>query len=755
MNYVESFKLFGTDVKQIPCIPGSGAPTESTEGAVGCLYMDTKTGNLYKCRAASQGVFKWEVATAAELADVANFLPTKTASGNPIEITDFIEGSQLRSVKVIGATQAEVEVSVSGKNLLTLNGGEDAGVTCEILEDGGIHVFGTPTAAVALTVMPTAEFARLQTRTYTMRVRGLGSSPVVNNGTRDYRCGLVLKSGDKTAKFDSGNNPDGAVISTSVDILSAYLYLTIPSQFKGTYLNFTFYPTLLAAGKVPTEAECADIGYTPRQEATIDIASQTGWKGLTLYRGYTKVMSDEPCNIEVEYIIPTNDAMDTLRLGMSRYYGEDLIYTAPQADPLNGITLTPDAVVAGKYTIAGKSSLKVAFKMALYQDSTKLPPNILRGNVYRIGKYFPVGTSMEVYTIADGEEWKSLGSVSRTNTKDIAIPDNAVGMRILLAINPDVTFAGVIETEMVSVSPVKYAQDLVKSHHPDVTPPPMLTIIDDDGYMGFQDYLMDIVTTKKISIASAIPIEEIETKPDKVMSWNQIESCALAGAEILSHTYSNLGGTDVRGSTIDSNGDTVLTEERLKTDDEIAYDYRLAQAHLRHHGINSEGLVFVKSTSLLPECVEACKKVYKYGFKADCRNDGAPVINYKGSTDRYGIQRNGATFYDLDALKLMINDLCTAGTGWLVWMLHTSINEDNPHKAQGGAIVNDTSRLARWDDKKQYEKDNKTITVAVTEWAKTLALAIDYALSPTDDAGKPKPVIQIVSTEYGVRTYCD
>lgn len=59
MNYVDSFNLFGTEAKQNPSITGSGAPTTSTEGAVGCLYMDTDTGALYKCTAAADGVYTW------------------------------------------------------------------------------------------------------------------------------------------------------------------------------------------------------------------------------------------------------------------------------------------------------------------------------------------------------------------------------------------------------------------------------------------------------------------------------------------------------------------------------------------------------------------------------------------------------------------------------------------------------------------------------------------------------------------------
>lgn len=61
MNYVDSFNLFGVEVKEIPCIKGSGAPTSSTEGAVGLFYMDTasNTKEVYKCVATSNGVYTW------------------------------------------------------------------------------------------------------------------------------------------------------------------------------------------------------------------------------------------------------------------------------------------------------------------------------------------------------------------------------------------------------------------------------------------------------------------------------------------------------------------------------------------------------------------------------------------------------------------------------------------------------------------------------------------------------------------------
>ena len=59
MNYVKSSNMFGVDTKEIPCITGEGVPTTETEGAVGCLYMNTLTGEIYKCTAIADGAYTW------------------------------------------------------------------------------------------------------------------------------------------------------------------------------------------------------------------------------------------------------------------------------------------------------------------------------------------------------------------------------------------------------------------------------------------------------------------------------------------------------------------------------------------------------------------------------------------------------------------------------------------------------------------------------------------------------------------------
>ena len=60
MNYVEHLKLLGVDAKQIPCITGEGEPSTATEGAIGCLYMNTLNGDIYKCISINDGNYIWE-----------------------------------------------------------------------------------------------------------------------------------------------------------------------------------------------------------------------------------------------------------------------------------------------------------------------------------------------------------------------------------------------------------------------------------------------------------------------------------------------------------------------------------------------------------------------------------------------------------------------------------------------------------------------------------------------------------------------
>lgn len=77
MNFVKNLNLLNVEAKEIPCITGKGAPAETTEGAIGCFYMDTDTGLVYKC----VNTNKWETVGLPKVAneDTGKFLRVSDA----------------------------------------------------------------------------------------------------------------------------------------------------------------------------------------------------------------------------------------------------------------------------------------------------------------------------------------------------------------------------------------------------------------------------------------------------------------------------------------------------------------------------------------------------------------------------------------------------------------------------------------------------------------------------------------------------
>ena len=72
MQFVDSFNLLGVEAMQLPCIKGEGAPTSATTGAVGLLYMNTKTGDLYKFISVTGSVYTWAALVPANIVTSVN-----------------------------------------------------------------------------------------------------------------------------------------------------------------------------------------------------------------------------------------------------------------------------------------------------------------------------------------------------------------------------------------------------------------------------------------------------------------------------------------------------------------------------------------------------------------------------------------------------------------------------------------------------------------------------------------------------------
>ena len=91
MNYVKHLSFCGVEAKEIPCIQGEGAPTNATEGAVGCLYMNTLNGDVYKCTAVNDGVYTWGIfGVQGETADnITILLPTEAVAVVGVEFNIY------------------------------------------------------------------------------------------------------------------------------------------------------------------------------------------------------------------------------------------------------------------------------------------------------------------------------------------------------------------------------------------------------------------------------------------------------------------------------------------------------------------------------------------------------------------------------------------------------------------------------------------------------------------------------------------
>ena len=108
MNYVPHFNLLGVEAKQIPCITGEGAPTTSTEGAVGCFYMDTTNGKMYKCTNVADGIYTWDLA----VGEIAEFVVADSVINDLIDQTNYIhENSKIDTTS--GDLKSDSRFSVS------------------------------------------------------------------------------------------------------------------------------------------------------------------------------------------------------------------------------------------------------------------------------------------------------------------------------------------------------------------------------------------------------------------------------------------------------------------------------------------------------------------------------------------------------------------------------------------------------------------------------------------------------------------
>ena len=286
-------------------------------------------------------------------------------------------------------------------------------------------------------------------------------------------------------------------------------------------------------------------------------------------------------------------------------------------------------------------------------------------------KYFWLNTSSKM-SVKQGEKYALLGanvnspmySIGyRLYKNGVTIKTNATKTNVVLTIEEDadqlelginvikgVTYNNDI-VEIIAVSAYSAIYPLYMQTIADIKkkPRPLLTIIDDDGYKKFHTLLLPLIVEKKVPISTAIVGKNISVE-NFAMTWDELKECAEAGAEILSHTYSHLSA-DVA---------TNMTQPEIQT------DYQKMQNIMRLHGYDGSILVFAGDSSNMTKCVNACKYVYSCGIKA-----GTNKTNYIDTINRYGIDRWNV-IPSTTNMQTLLDTLASTGTGWMIWMIHTS-----------------------------------------------------------------------------------
>lgn len=99
MQYIDYIEINGVRGDIPVNQSGKGAPTTSTEGAVAQIYMDTNTGDLYKCTQAANGVYTWVKIQAGSGGTVTVDNALSSTSENPVQnkvIKAALDGKQAK-----------------------------------------------------------------------------------------------------------------------------------------------------------------------------------------------------------------------------------------------------------------------------------------------------------------------------------------------------------------------------------------------------------------------------------------------------------------------------------------------------------------------------------------------------------------------------------------------------------------------------------------------------------------------------------
>lgn len=338
MNYVENFNLFGVEAKEIPCIKGSGIPNGTTEGAVGCLYMNKFTGDIYKCIKADEGVYTWK--------------PLNDNNEKDENIIEYnynhlmIDYADVATANVsVNSQSTEVNLWHSGKNMLPRfdNSANTAGLSFTIDNDGIITINGT--------VNYSSDYLTSTMRDAYFEGKGKDGIPVNNTGT-NYTLSAWF---DTSIPFSSGsvifrvrNNSNQNAITMSIDAADTEGYvcsngnLTYEStKFKVIDIYFNRIPngTVFNNWKCKVQLERGGSYYSEYEAPslnmyTLSVEDGIASKELTLSSGKNYLVTNED---NMYTAIKTSEIDRPLESYFGKRwacFGDSITYKAPDSTAL-------------------------------------------------------------------------------------------------------------------------------------------------------------------------------------------------------------------------------------------------------------------------------------------------------------------------------------------------------------------------------------------------------------------------------------
>lgn len=687
MNYVESLNLFGVEAKEIPCIKGKGAPITATEGAVGCLYMDTNTGKLYKLTANAWVLEDADEAIAQEKAERQAEIAVERARIN--QFVALPNGSTTGDAEL-----ADARVGYDGSTYATA--GEAVRGQVRYLADEVEEILDNMVGVTATTSeylsRRTADGADVNDGSSTT-LKVLRGNTVASDGmlTDAVVSGILSVGRNRLLPHSISKTVNGVTFTRNAD-QSITVKGTATAKTYHNIINFTY--------KNMPAGQYTFLGNPEPVDITIGAYKNNGstWvKDLMTGRGNFTVDWVGYDTLKFNLYIFTGNTADCTFLPMLRFASVN-----GEVEPyMENKYVLPNEVTLSKFDyidLARKKVVRQSKTTVHIGDENWVMSGTVAANNWRFGMSGGVPGIAEtttailshykvVDTIPDGiaegsgaKLWDN-GYLEIVDTRFTTAADFKAHVAALANAGTPLTVKYQVNTvteEDIDVSADTYTvykdgfeviegngipctveqrySTRIETQTPKRTP--IVTFIDDDGaYDALQNW-------ETIGDATGITNTFALVTGSKYLDWDLVERMQNKGYEFICHTHNHIP----LNST---------------SEEDIVADFKQSQALLKAHGCNTSYLVY-PNNACSAEKMEIVKKYFRgalWGGDEKVSLINVPPINPYGLTrysvvtaDRITKVINGqevevAALRPLDDFKRLIDEAVENG-GWLIFMSH-------------------------------------------------------------------------------------